>query len=186
MSKMKILFVASEAAPFIKTGGLADVAAALPKYLKRQGAEVKLVLPLYSLIDREKYQLRKMYDGSCVKMGNCEEWYSVYYAETPCHYDAYFIEFNKYFDRYGVYDDKNSHQEYQDNAYRYAFFCRAALQLSKDMGFQPDVVHVHDWQTSLIPYYLKKDHDPFYANTKSVLTVHNMPNQGVIGADVLS
>ena len=123
MSKMKILFVASEAAPFIKTGGLADVAAALPKYLKRQGAEVKLVLPLYSLIDREKYQLRKMYDGSCVKMGNCEEWYSVYYAETPCHYDAYFIEFNKYFDRYGVYDDKNSHQEYQDNAYRYAFFC---------------------------------------------------------------
>ena len=97
MSKMKILFVASEAAPFIKTGGLADVAAALPKYLKRQGAEVKLVLPLYSLIDREKYHIRKMYDGSCVKMGNCEEWYSVYYAETPCHYDAYFIEFHKYF-----------------------------------------------------------------------------------------
>ena len=77
MSKMKILFVASEAAPFIKTGGLGDVAAALPKYLKRQGAEVKLILPLYSLIDREKYHIRKLYDGSCVTMGNCEEWYSV-------------------------------------------------------------------------------------------------------------
>ena len=186
MSKMKILFVASEAAPFIKTGGLADVAAALPKYLKRQGAEVKLVLPLYSLIDREKYGLRKMYDGSCVKMGNCEEWYSVYYAETPCHYDAYFIEFNKYFDRYGVYDDKNSHEEYQDNAYRYAFFCRAALQLAQDMGWQPDIVHAHDWQTALIPYYLKKDGNPFFANTKSVLTIHNLPYQGIYNSDVLN
>ena len=186
MSKMKILFVASEGAPFIKTGGLADVVAALPKYLKRQGAEVKLILPLYSLIDREKYNLRKMYDGSCVKMGNCEEWYSVYYAETPCHYDAYFIEFNKYFERYGVYDDKNSHEEYQDNAYRYSFFCRAALQLTQDMGWQPDVVHVHDWQTALIPYYLKKDGNPFFANTKSVLTIHNLPYQGIYNADVLN
>ena len=94
-NKIKLLFVSSEAAPFIKTGGLGDVAAALPKYLKKEGAEVKLILPLYSLIDREKYHLTKMYDGCCVRMGNCEEFYSLYYAETPCHYDAYFIEFNK-------------------------------------------------------------------------------------------
>ena len=132
-NKIKLLFVSSEAAPFIKTGGLGDVAAALPKYLKKEGAEVKLILPLYSLIDREKYHLTKMYDGCCVRMGNCEEFYSLYYAETPCHYDAYFIEFNKYFDRYGVYDDKNSHEEYRDNAYRYAFFSRAALQVAKDL-----------------------------------------------------
>lgn len=186
MKKIKLLFVGSESSPFIKTGGLGDVVAALPKYLKKEGAEVKLILPLYSLIDREKYHLTKLYDGCCVKMGNCEEWYSVYYAETPCHYDAYFIEFNKYFDRYGVYDDKNTHEEYQDNAYRYSFFSRAALQLAKDLGYQPDIVHVHDWQTALIPYYLKKDYDPFFANTKSVLTIHNLPYQGIYGADVLS
>lgn len=184
-NKIKLLFVSSEAAPFIKTGGLGDVAAALPKYLKKEGAEVKLILPLYSLIDREKYHLTKMYDGCCVRMGNCEEFYSLYYAETPCHYDAYFIEFNKYFDRYGVYDDKNSHEEYRDNAYRYAFFSRAALQVAKDLQFKPDIVHVHDWQTSLIPYYLKKYNDPFFENTKSVLTIHNLPYQGVYGSDVV-
>ncbi len=185
MEKMKLLFVGSEATPFIKTGGLGDVVAALPKYLKKEGAQVKLILPLYSLIDREKYHLTKMFDGSCVKMGNCEEFYSVYYAETPCHYDAYFIEFNKYFDRYGVYDDKNSHEEYRDNAFRYAFFCRAALQLAKDMNYKPDIVHVHDWQTALIPYYLKKDHDPFFEGTKSVLTIHNLPYQGIYDAEVI-
>ena len=91
MKKNKILFVGSEATPFVKTGGLGDVVAALPKYLKKEGAEVKLVLPLYAAIDRNKFHLSKLYDGCCVKMGNCEEWFSVYYAETPCHYDAYFI-----------------------------------------------------------------------------------------------
>ena len=190
MKKNKILFVGSEATPFVKTGGLGDVVAALPKYLKKEGADVKLVLPLYAAVDRNKFHLSKLYDGCCVKMGNCEEWFSVYYAETPCHYDAYFIEFNKYFDRpmhaqHGLYDAWDTHQEYQDNAYRYAFFCRAALQLAKDLNYQPDIVHVHDWQTSLIPYYLKKDRDPFFENTKSVLTIHNLPYQGIYGADVI-
>ena len=71
MEKMKLLFVGSEATPLIKTGGLGDVVAALPKYLKKEGADVKLILPLSSLIGREKYHLTKMFDGSCVKMGNC-------------------------------------------------------------------------------------------------------------------
>ena len=190
MSKVNILFVSSEAAPYAKTGGLGDVAAALPKYLQKEGANVKLVLPLYSCIDRNRFGLKKVYDGCCVQMGNCEEWYSLYYARSPEGYDVFFIEFNKYFDRkvwsqHGLYNWWDTHSDYQDNAYRYAFFCRAALQASKDLFFQPDIVHVHDWQTSLIPYYLKKDNDPFFAKTKSILTIHNLPYQGIYGADVV-
>ncbi len=190
---MNILFVGSEAAPFVKTGGLGDVVSSLPKYLQRAGAQVKLILPLYSVIDRNKFGLKKIFDCSCVKMGNCEEFYSVHYAKSPANYDVYFIEFNKYFDRpydgygnfCGVYAEKYSRKDYDDNAYRYAFFCKAALQTSKDLGFRPDVVHVHDWQTALMGYFLKKNHDPFFAETKSVLTIHNLPYQGIYNADVI-
>lgn len=193
MDKIKILFIGSEAAPFVKTGGLGDVVAALPKYLQKAGADVKLIVPLYASVHRDKFGLKKLYDGACVKMGNCEEFYSVYYAETPCHYDAYFIEFNKYFDRpydaygsfYGVYADKDSRQDYRDNAFRYAFFCRAALQLAKDLNYRPDIVHVHDWQTALVPYYIKRMNDSFFAYTKSVLTIHNLPFQGIYSKDVV-
>ena len=185
MSDINVLFVSSEAAPFIKTGGLADVSAALPKALKKGGIDVRLVVPLYSLIDKEGCGLKKLFDGCCVKMGNCEEWYSVYINETTHNYPVYFIEFNKYFERNGVYDDKNTHEAYYDNAFRYAFFNRAALQLAKDLNFRPDIVHVHDWQTCLIPYYLKKEGDPFFQNTKSILTIHNLPYQGIYPSDVV-
>ena len=118
-------------------------------------------------------------------MGNCHEFFCVHQSNYIPGVETYFIEFNKYFDRNGVYDDKWSHTAYQDNAYRYAFFCRAALQVSKDLGYRPDVIHVHDWQTSLIPYYIKHDHDPFFARTKSLLTIHNLPYQGRFPSDVV-
>jgi starch synthase len=128
--------------------------------------------------------------GNCVAMGNCQEFFSVHRSDYIPGVETYFIEFNKYFGRpvwrqHGIYDDCGTHQEYQDNAYRFSFFCRAALQTTKDMGFKPDVIHVHDWQTSLIPYYLKHDNDPFFYGTKSLLTLHNLPYQGRFGSDVV-
>lgn len=180
-----ILFIASEMTPFIKTGGLGDVVGSLPKSLIHEDVHVKAIIPLYSGINYQKYGLFKVMEGNCVEMGNCHEFFCVHQSNYIPGVETYFIEFNKYFDRNGVYDDKWSHTAYQDNAYRYAFFCRAALQVSKDLNYRPDVVHVHDWQTSLIPYYIKHDHDPFFARTKSLLTIHNLPYQGRFPSDVV-
>ncbi|NCB49297.1 MAG: glycogen synthase GlgA [Alphaproteobacteria bacterium] len=182
---MNILFLSSEVVPFIKSGGLADVAGALPKELKKKKEDVRVILPLYSLIDREKFGLTKLFDNACVQMGNCQEFFSVYHTDKPDGLDTYFIEFNKYFDRNGIYDDKHSKEEYKDNAYRYAFFSKAALQVAEDLNFHPDIVHVNDWQTALVPYYIKRHANPFFWGTRTVLTIHNMGYQGVYGADVL-
>ena len=182
---LNILFVASEMTPFIKTGGLGDVVGALPKSLIKEGCTVKAIIPLYSMIDYQKYRLYKVMNGNCVEMGNCHEFFSVHRSDYIPGIETYFIEFNKYFDRNGVYDDRWNHVAFQDNAYRYAFFCRAALQVARDLKFQPHVIHIHDWQTALIPYYIKHEHDPFFAKTKTLLTIHNLPYQGRFGSDVV-
>ncbi len=181
----KILFVASEMTPFIKTGGLGDVVGSLPKALARHGHDVRVILPLYRGVDYQKFSLKRVMAGNCVQMGTCHEFFSVHESNFIPGVRVYFIEFNKYFDRNGVYDDKVNHVAFSDNAYRYAFLSRAALQTAKDLGFRPDIIHVHDWQTALIPYYLKHDHDPFFAAAKSLLTIHNLPYQGRFGADVV-
>lgn len=181
-----VFFIAAEMTPFIKTGGLGDVVGALPKSLVEKGVDVKVIIPLYSKIDYQKYGLRKVMQGNCVNMGDCQEFFCVHHSNYIPKVDTYFIEFNKYFDRNGVYDDAINHIAYGDNAYRYAFFCRAALQTIKDLKIQPKILHLHDWQTGLIPYYIKFEHDPFYAQTKTLLTIHNLPYQGRFGADVLS
>lgn len=182
MKKTKVLLIASEIEPYAKTGGLADVASALPRAIKAKGADVISIMPLYSKVNREKYVLKKVMSGACVHMGNCEEWFSVFHTNKPYGNDVYFIEFNKYFDRNGIYDDAVG--EFSDNAYRYAFFCRAAMQTAKDLKFKPDIIHCNDWQTALVPYYLKCGEDEFFAGTKSVLTIHNIGYQGVFSADV--
>lgn len=181
---MKVLFIASEAAPYAKTGGLGDVSGALPQYLQQEGLEVKTVIPLYRSINRQKYQINKIFDNSCVKMGNCEEFYSVFHTDKPSGNDVYFIDFDKYFNRHGIYNDVFV-GDYTDSVYRYAFLVRAAMQMSKDLGFRPDIIHTGDWQTALACYYLKTENDAFFENTKSVFTIHNIGYQGIYGADAM-
>jgi len=179
---MNILFVTSEAAPFAKTGGLADVCSSLPKALAKKRNKVKVVMPLYSSIDTMKYGITEVMQGCCVHMGNCEEFYSLHHAKESG-VDFYFIKFDKYFDREGIYHTKAG--EYGDNPYRFSFLSRAALQAAKDIEFVPEIVHVNDWQTALVPYYLKKMNDPFFAGTSSVLTIHNIGYQGVYGPEFI-
>lgn len=182
MSAPKVLFAASEIAPYAKTGGLADVASSLPKALTQAGADVISIMPLYSSVDKIKHKLEKLPFSLCVHMGNCEEWFGLWKAEKD-NVTTYFIEFAKYFDRAGIYHAKAG--EYADNAYRYAFFCRAALQAAADMGFKPDIIHCNDWQTGLIPYLIRKNINPFFSGSKTVMTIHNIGYQGVFGAGVL-
>ena len=179
---MKIVMVASECVPYAKTGGLADVVGALPAALQALGHEVIVILPRYAMVDYERHGLHPALGPLGVWMGNAEEWCSVHAADNNG-VPVYFIEANKYFDRYGLYHDANFH-DYLDNARRFGFLTRAALQLCKSIGFAPDIVHAHDWQTALAAAYLKIWHwnDPVLGKAASALTIHNIAYQGVYNA----
>ena len=179
---MKIVMVASECVPYAKSGGLADVVGALPAALQALGHEVIVILPRYAMVDYERHGLHPALGPLGVWMGNAEEWCSVHAADNNG-VPVYFIEANKYFDRYGLYHDANFH-DYLDNARRFGFLTRAALQLCKSIGFAPDIVHAHDWQTALAAAYLKIWHwnDPVLGKAASALTIHNIAYQGVYNA----
>ena len=133
----KVLFIASEMTPFVKTGGLGDVVGALPKSLVAKGVVVKAIVPLYSCIDYQKYGLEKVMEGNCVQMGNCSEFFSVHRSKYVAGVETYFIEFNKYFERNGVYDDRLTREAYQDNAYRYAFLTGQRYRWHVILVFNP-------------------------------------------------
>lgn len=177
---VKILECASEAIPFAKTGGLADVVGALSVELRRRGHDIRIVLPLHGTINRAKWSLEKIIDTLGVPMSYGERWCSVHRAIMPgTDIPVYFIEHDQYFNRPALYQWDG--EDYDDNAERFAFFSRACCQLCKALHWSPDVIHTHDWQTALIPVYLKTweaDH-PRLWSTASVQSIHNLGYQGV-------
>lgn len=179
MTKKNILMVASEVVPFAKTGGLADVAGSLPIYLKKSGHDVRIVLPKYSSIDSEKYDINFFHGPMGVNMGTNDEWCSIHRSFIEHDIPVYFIEHDIFFNREGLYHD-NATNDYLDNPKRYAFLSKAALQLCIDIEFKPDIVHCNDWQTALCPAYLKTcfNEHPIFENTGSILTIHNIAYQG--------
>ena len=179
MKKLKILIVSSEMVPFIKAGGLGDVAGTLPLYLKKLGHDVRVVIPKYSSINLDSYEVKAAVSPMGVWMGTNQEWCSVVETRTENDIPVYMVEHNGFFDRWGLYHDQDMN-DYLDNSKRYGFFSRAALQLCKDISFSPDIVHAHDWQSALVPAYLKIwDFDcPVLGKTSSVLTIHNAAYQG--------
>ncbi|MEI8345149.1 MAG: glycogen/starch synthase, partial [Candidatus Omnitrophota bacterium] len=177
----KILFVTSEAVPFVKSGGLADVCGALPKALARRGHDVRVVLPRHWGVNRDKFKLSPALAHMGVPMNGDTIWCGVLEGEVGG-VKHYFVEHEGYFGRAGLYDDGK--WEYQDNAERFGFFSRACIQLCKDIDFQPDIIHCNDWHTALVPPYLKireKD-NPYFGRTASVFTIHNLGHQGVFPA----
>jgi starch synthase len=180
--KFKILFVTSEAVPFVKTGGLGDVCGALPKILKKLGHDVRLVLPRYWAVDRYANNLKTILAPMGVEMGGGTVWCEVLQGKADG-FPVYFVEHEQYFGRAGLYDDGN--WEHPDNIERFGFFSKAALQLCKDLKFVPDIIHAHDWQTALIPVYLKTwyKNDPFFKHTASVFSIHNIAYQGTFKGD---
>jgi starch synthase len=175
---MRIAVLTSEAVPFVKTGGLADVAGGLSRALAALGHEVVVVLPRYSIIDGSRWALAPALSPLRVWMGDTEE----RCATQTTEYGGvrfYFIESPQYFERSGLYHDSEL-EDYPDNGRRFGFFTRAALQLCRELGFAPHIVHAHDWQTSPAPAYLKIWHwdDPVLGGAASVLTIHNIAFQG--------
>ncbi len=166
---MRIALVSPEIAPFSKTGGLADVSRSLPRALAALGAEVATVSPLYrSAKDHapESLPLRLR-----VPLGA-----GVLEAGVARSDRDYFIGQDAFFDRDGLYGTPQG--DYADNSSRFIFFCRAALELLRELG-PPDVIHVHDWQGGLVPAYLRTIHAGSFPRTRSVFTVHNLAYQGI-------
>ncbi|HWQ15971.1 MAG TPA: glycogen synthase GlgA [Roseiflexaceae bacterium] len=180
---LKIVMIAAECVPFAKTGGLADVVGALPKVLRALGHDVIVVMPKYEQIDYVRYGLNPTMGPLGVWMGNTQEWCQMHLAVHEG-VPVYFVEAHKYFSRPGLYHDANFN-DYQDNPRRFGFLTRAGLQLCKDIGFKPDIVHAHDWHTALAPAYLKIWHwdDPQLGGAASVLTIHNIAYQGIYPAE---
>ena len=181
MAKMKVMIASSEATPFIKTGGLADVVGSLPIYLKKLDVEAFVVLPKYRDINFHDCYLENVLPTMGVWMGSGEEWCSVF-KTVKDGIDFYFIEHHNFFSREGLYHDA-SFNDYQDNAWRFGFFSRAALQLCKDLQIDVDVVHANDWQTAAIPAYIKTWHwNDRIGHAASMLTIHNANYQGIYNA----
>ena len=177
---MKIAIVSSEAVPFAKTGGLADVAGALPAELANMGHDVRLIIPKYKSVEEKGFKLKKIEGDFTVPLGERMVKGSVL-ETTENNVKTLFIENDEFFMRDELYKDKNTGDDYSDNASRFIFFSRGVLSALKLVNFKPDIIHVNDWQSALIPLYLKsilKD-DAHFKKTSTVLTVHNLGYQGV-------
>lgn len=181
---MRILMAASEAVPFCKTGGLADVVGALSQVLARSGHEVSLFLPKYRSVSGGAHSLKSLGTYYWIPMGERLEKAGLAHAKWG-NVQVYFVESPKYFDREELY--RTAAGDYPDNAERFVFFSRAVLEGAKLIGFKPDVIHAHDWQTALIPAYLKTLYhiDAFFVKTATLLTVHNIAYQGLFPKHIL-
>lgn len=174
---MKIAMCASEVVPFAKTGGLADVVGTLPLALERLGEEVIVIMPQYKVIQDSGIFAAKT-GGKIQRLKD-----DIYYSVVGKNIKIYFIKNDVYFNRDGLYGDKNG--DHKDNLDRFSYFSRRALELFKEIDFKPDIIHVHDWQAALIPVYLKTRYikNTFYKNIKTVLTIHNIGYQGIFSKE---
>ena len=182
---MKIVFAVSEMQPFAKTGGLADVAGSLSAALQGLGHEVAVFLPRYKTVDVRKLELKNVLDRFEVPVGSDKEGGRLWERKLENGVRVFFIDHPEFFNRDAFYG--TPHGDYPDNDRRFIFFQRAIFQCLKGISFKPDMMHCHDWQTGLIPVYLKTLYasDPFFQKTKSVFTVHNLGYQGNFPPDSL-
>ena len=177
--KQSVLFVASEAAPFIRTGGLGDVAGALPKALVKQGLDVRVVIPLYSDIPDKLRQSLTFLTYTYVPLSWRNQYCGVYEGEANG-VKYYFIDNEYYFKRGGLYG-------HYDDGERFAFFSKAVLEMLMLIDFRPSVIHCNDWQTALVPVFLDCFYrgNSIYAGIKTVYSIHNIEFQGQYDASMI-
>ena len=176
---MRVLIASTEMAPFAKTGGLADVAAALPKALRRIGVEADCILPLYRGLDRQGFPLSQSGPAIRVPMGHREESGVVMETDADNGVRAFLARNDRYFDREFFYGTKDG--DYVDNCERFAFFCKSILEWIARSGRRYDILHCNEWQTALIPAYVKTlySNEEAFRSTGTVMTLHNIGYQGL-------
>jgi starch synthase len=177
---IKVLMVASEAAPFAKTGGLADVVGSLPGALRDFDCEVAVLIPRYRRVDLSA--ARRVYDSLPIWLGGTVHQASLYQVDAATPF--YFLEAPSLYDRDGYYGDSTG--DYPDNAIRFAVLARAALAVARRV-FRPQILHCHDWQTGLVPVYLRTvfAYDPTFLGLKTLFTIHNLGYQGLFPPSML-
>lgn len=183
-----VVFLSAEAVPYIKVGGLADVAGALPEALSDLGTRVTLILPAYREVHRERHGMSIVREGLTASVGKRQIAFDLLEASDPVPgVRVLFVDERSAFDRAGVYVDPDSGEEYPDTAKRFVFFTRAALESLRALGEPVDVIHSHDHQTALAGALLKLQYqdDPILGRTASVYTLHNLGYQGVYDPEVL-
>ncbi len=183
--KIKVALVASEIVPFAKTGGLADVSGALGKYLSKYDVDIRLITPFYSETDISvsKFHPVDFLQDMNLWFGTREIKFSVHTAKLPdSHADVYFIFCPELYNRESIYTDD------ADEHLRFALLCRASIEICQKMNWAPDIFHCNDWQSALIPLYLKTHYswDKLFKKTKTLLSIHNIGYQGNFNADIIA
>jgi len=185
-----ILFVASEAGPFIKSGSIGDLAGSLPKIMKAMGHEIRVVLPGYGFINPRRFQIHnllRMKDieipiGGLTERANIK---SSYLNSENQKVLVYFLANERYFSREGLYFHPETKKYFPDNDERFIFFCRGVLETLKRLHWQPQIIHCLDWQSGLIPAYLRSiyKNDPYFRNVKTVFTVCSLASHATFSRD---
>lgn len=169
----KVAYIASECVPFIKTGGLADVVGTLPQKFDRNEYDVRIIIPKYMCLPEKFRNNMKYLTHFHMDIGWKQQYVGVMYLEYEG-VPVYFIDNEYYFNGYNIYGDLKWDIE------KFCYFSKAALSILPSIGFQPDIIHCHDWQAGLVPVYLRTmfSNNPFYSNMKSIMTIHNLQFQG--------
>jgi len=180
---MKVAFLASEAIPYVKTGGLGDVVGSLPHYLTRLGLETSLFLPLYLDVKKKNLALTPVAEIRASWQGKeviCPLW-----EDKSSEFRVFFLQHDGYYSREGIYG--TSMGDHPDNAERFAFYSLFSLLAMKTLNFKPDIIHAHDWQAALSLAYLRYlfKNDPFFKGIKSLFTIHNLAYQGLFPPEII-
>lgn len=188
MSKLRILYVASEINPFLQYSEVGNLIRKLPQAMQERGMEIRILVPRFGLINERKNRLHEVVrlSGINISVGDEEKPLIIKVASIPnAKLQVYFIDNEDYFQRKSVFFDK-ANKFHTDNDERAVFFCKGVLETVKKLGWSPDIVHCNDWMTSLIPLYLKTRYkkDPIFKGSKSVFTVYNNAFTHKFGKDL--
>ena len=175
---MNIVWASSEAVPFAKTGGLADVSASLPSALADAGHNVSVIMPFYpQKMGKLNLEFSNVYENLKVPLGGTDEWASIRELKLKENLTFYFVEFNRFYDRPTLYDWNGT--EYSDNPQRFIFLSRAVMEIAVNLELHPDIIHTNDWHTALCCVYLRSSlYREKLPGCRSVLTIHNIGYQG--------
>ncbi|MBI4562849.1 MAG: glycogen/starch synthase, partial [Candidatus Rokubacteria bacterium] len=177
--RLRVLLVSSEVEPFAKTGGLADVAGALPQALAGLGHDVRVLMPKYRSVERHSGPLTTAIPQLRIPIADHHAEGALLEGRPGSSVPVYFLANDRYYDRDALYTTPEG--DYWDNCERFIFFCRAGVEAVRALGWQPQVIHANDWQTGLIPVYLATLYrdDPACAGIATLFTVHNLAYQGI-------
>ena len=190
--QLSILFVTSEVYPYAKESGLGDVSFSFPLAMRELGHDIRVMTPKYGIVSERKnkiHEINRLRDMP-IPIGDETDLATVKSSSiaNPRHkVQAYITTNSKYFDqKKGIYHDAKTWEEFPDNAERFIFFCRSVVETCMLLGWYPDIIHCNDWQTAIIPAFLRTLYPNKFKKTRSILTIHNAENQGVLPLSMLS